>query len=152
MTDGFIIYNFANNLDIFSLRTTYRLYSGTKTEGKYKKKSKNEDNVRLQCAEQSKLRRRWRLGNRHWKGSPQKQNILCIFCDGSIKSTRDEKWIQCTKCLLWAHVECPRRENTAKKYQPWTFCVIFFKVSVFVAESVFVPLFVHFEKLEKKIN
>ena len=39
--------------------------------------------------------------------------------------------------------------NIANKYQFWTFCVIFFKVSVFVPEAVFVPLLVHFLKLKQ---
>ena len=68
--------------------------------------------------------------------------------DGFAKSSaRNEKWIQCTECLMWAHVECLDAgltcmfANTANEYQFWTFCVIFFP------ESVFVPLLVYFEKL-----
>ena len=37
-----------------------------------------------------------------WKGS----RTFFAFCDGFAKSSaRDEKWIQCTECLLRAHVE-----------------------------------------------
>ena len=32
---------------------------------------------------------------------------MCIFRDGFAKSSaRDEKWIQCTECLVWPHVKC----------------------------------------------
>ena len=38
---------------------------------------------------------------------PQKQKTFLSFCDGFAKSSlHDEKWIQRTECLLWAHVEC----------------------------------------------
>ena len=38
---------------------------------------------------------------------PQKTKIFLAFYDGFAKSSaRDEKWIQSTECLLWAHVEC----------------------------------------------
>ena len=40
------------------------------------------------------------------KNPPEYKNILCIFCDGSAKSTRDEKWIECTECLVWTHIKC----------------------------------------------
>ena len=61
------------------LLTTYKSYSETKTNTEEKYKIKIEKQRRLRCAEQIRLRWRSRLGNRHWKGFPQKQKHSLHF-------------------------------------------------------------------------
>ena len=124
MTFGFMIKNCANNLFIFlcSLCTNRTVVQKRALKEHTKQKSKNKDDSDVQRKADSN-----EDGDSETdigKTPPKITNIVCIFADGSaISSERDEKWIQNTECLMWAHVECLDPEtdivfvNNANKYQ-----------------------------------
>ena len=139
MTYEFIVKNFANNLFVFFLLTTYKSYSSTNTvtEGKYKTKIEKQDSdFDVQCAKKCKetcrLRWKWRLGNRHWKGSRQKEKRFLHFVMDSknlAHATKSGYNVQNVSCGLAKRVRgkkspknCPLeknpRENGPRKNGP----------------------------------
>ena len=70
-----------------------------------KQKSKNKDNdsnVQSKADSDEDETRKSSL-----ERLPPKTKTFFAFYDGFAKSNaRDKKWIQCTECLLWAHIEC----------------------------------------------
>ena len=107
MTYEFIVKNFANYLYVSFLLTTYKSYSGIKRMMKKntKQKSKNKDNS---SDVQSKVDSNADGDSETIiEKAPPKTKTFFAFRDGFAKPRAGaKKWIQCTECLLWAHVEC----------------------------------------------
>ena len=80
----------------YNIYYIYVLMTKTDTEEEFKTKIENKDND-SDVQSKADSDEDGDSENRHWKGSPQKKNILCIFDDGSPKSSARDKWIQCTK-------------------------------------------------------
>ena len=87
-----------------SLRTNRTVVQKRTLKKNTKLKSKNKDDSDVQSKADSD-----EDGDSETviKNAPPKIKTFFAFCDGFAKSSaRNKKWIQCTECLLWAHVDC----------------------------------------------
>ncbi|GBL86781.1 hypothetical protein AVEN_96021-1 [Araneus ventricosus] len=45
---------------------------------------------------------------------PDSRKATCIFCDGKFsEDTREEEWVKCVMCQMWAHLDCAGAETAS---------------------------------------